>query len=169
MAKRSRPTDDSSPASNNPPKKARTTKPPPTDILISIYPKHVANILAHLKNHEFRTYLLPSTVQRLWIYETAPISAIRYCAVIEPGKKPGEIAEDDLECLDNRKFNLGELPGKEGTNWYAYKIAEFYRLERTYTLEELKNEGWAKGAPQKYNFAPEEMVSQLKPGLVKEF
>jgi predicted transcriptional regulator len=141
-----------------------------TDILISIYPNHVVDIVARQKNHEFRKYLIPITVKRMWIYETAPISAIRYCAVIDPGKQPGELAEDDLDGLNNRKFNDGETlkPGGSGSR-YAYKISELYRLESSFTLEDLKNKGWVKGAPQKYNFAPQEMVSELKPSLIQEF
>jgi predicted transcriptional regulator len=141
-----------------------------TDILISIYPKHVANIVTRQKNHEFRKYLIPSTVERIWIYETAPISAIQYCAVIDPGKQPGELAEDDLDALDNRKFNDGETlsPGGSGSR-YAYKISGLYRLESSLTLEDLKRKGWAKGAPQKYNFASQEMVLELRPSLILEF
>ncbi|KAH8598437.1 hypothetical protein B0O99DRAFT_699774 [Bisporella sp. PMI_857] len=76
------------------------------------------------ENQEFRNYLLPSTVKRIWIYETAPISAIRYCAVIEPGEQPGELSEDDLEGLNNRKFNDGETlkPGGSRSR-YTYKIS----------------------------------------------
>jgi len=141
-----------------------------TDILISIYPKHVANIVARQKTHEFRKYLIPSTVERIWIYETAPISAIRYCAVIDPGRQPGELTEDDLDALDSRKFNDGETlsPGGSGSR-YAYKISGLYRLESSLTLEDLKRKGWAKGAPQKYNFAPQEMVLELRPSLILEF
>jgi hypothetical protein len=42
-------------------------------------------------------------------------------------------------------------------------------LESDLTLEILKEKGWLKGAPQKYNFAPQDMVSELQPGLVKKF
>jgi hypothetical protein len=141
-----------------------------TDILISIYPRHVANILSRKKTHEFRKYLIPTIVSRIWIYETAPVSAIRYCAVIEPGKQPGELTADDLEGLNNRIFNDGETlkPGGSGSR-YAYRITELYRLGSAFTLEELKERGWVKGAPQKYNFAMEEMVVELTPGLVREF
>ncbi|KAF4629019.1 hypothetical protein G7Y89_g9128 [Cudoniella acicularis] len=141
-----------------------------TDILISIYPKHVANIVARQKNHEFRKYLIPITVERMWIYETAPISAIRYCAVIDPGRQPGELAEDDLDDINNRKFNDGETlkPGGSGSR-YAYKISKLYRLGSDFTLEDLKKRGWIKGAPQKYNFALKEMVLELRPSLIQEF
>ena len=106
----------------------------------------------------------------MWIYETAPISAIRYCVVIDPGKQPGELDEDDLEGLNNRKFNDGETlkPGGSGSR-YAYKISELYRLGSRFTLKDLKRKGWVKGAPQKYNFAPHEMILELKPSLIQQF
>ncbi|EHK96384.1 hypothetical protein M7I_7883 [Glarea lozoyensis 74030] len=116
-----------------------------TDILISIYPNHVANMLTRQKTHEFRKYLIPPTVSRIWIYETAPVSAIRYCAVIEPGIQPGELPADDLEGLNNRIFNDGETlkPGGSGSR-YAYRIAELYRLGSEVSLEELRERGWVK-------------------------
>jgi len=106
----------------------------------------------------------------MWIYETTPTSAIRYCATTEPGKQPGELPKDDLDGLNNRIFNDGETlkPGGSGSQ-YAYKISELHRLECPFTLEDLKRKGWIKGAPQKYNFAPQEMVSELRTGLEKLF
>jgi hypothetical protein len=57
----------------------------------------------------------------MWIYETAPISAIRYCAITRPGKRPGELAEDDLDGLNNRSFNNGETLKAEGSgSQFAY-------------------------------------------------
>ncbi|KAL3425372.1 hypothetical protein PVAG01_02163 [Phlyctema vagabunda] len=149
---------------------APRSPPPPTDILISIHPQHVAHIVARTKNHEFRKYLIPTTVTRMWIYETAPTSAVQYCVVIPPGKPPGALAEDDLEGLKNRQFNDGDTlkPGGSGSR-YAYKILELYRLETTFTLAGLKAKGWLKGPPQKYNFVPPEMLAELAPGLVRIF
>jgi hypothetical protein len=151
-------------------KMTMTKKVPPTDILISIYLKHVDNIVTQLKNHEYRKFLIPATVNRIWIYETAPMSAIRCWAIIGPGKRPGELAEDDLDGLDNRSFNNRETLQTRGSgSQFAYKILELYRLESGLRLETLKEKGWLKGAPQKHNFAPQDMVSELQPGLVKKF
>ena len=58
-----------------------------TNIVLAIHPPQVANIVSRIKSHEFRRYLLPSTARRMWIYETRPIPAIRYAAVISGPKK----------------------------------------------------------------------------------
>ena len=122
------------------------------DIIISIHPQHVENIVNRTKNHEFRKYLLPSSVKRLWIYETSPASSIKYLATISPGKRPGEIC--DPTGLRNDEFDSGEL---EALAKYGYEILKLEELPRSYSLAELKEEGWLKGPPQKYCFVTEAM------------
>ncbi|CAG9974732.1 unnamed protein product [Clonostachys byssicola] len=117
------------------------------DIIISIHPKYVANIVSREKNHEFRNYLLPASVKRLWIYETSPLSSIRYIATISQGKRPGEIRNHD--GLGNDEFDRGDL---EGSGKYAYEILKLEQLPESYSLGDLKKKGWLKGAPQKYCF-----------------
>ncbi|CAG9941004.1 unnamed protein product [Clonostachys rosea f. rosea IK726] len=124
-------------------------------IIISIHPKYVANIVSREKNHEFRNYLLPASVKRLWIYETSPLSSIRYIATISQGKRPGEICNPD--GLENDEFDRGDL---EGSAKY---------LPASYSLSDLKRKGWLKGAPQKYCFlkpAMREAASTLPLRLV---
>lgn len=41
-----------------------------TDVLLSIKPLHLANIISRQKNHEYRKYRLRDGVTRLWLYET---------------------------------------------------------------------------------------------------
>lgn len=41
-----------------------------TDVLLSIKPVHLANIVSQQKNHEYRKYRLRDGVTRLWFYET---------------------------------------------------------------------------------------------------
>lgn len=41
-----------------------------TDVLLSIKPLHLANIVSRQKNHEYRKYRLRDGVTRLWFYET---------------------------------------------------------------------------------------------------
>lgn len=41
-----------------------------TDVLLSIKPVHLANIVSRQKNHEYRKYRLRDGVTRLWLYET---------------------------------------------------------------------------------------------------
>ncbi|MBE3042875.1 hypothetical protein IMZ48_09945 [Candidatus Bathyarchaeota archaeon] len=127
-----------------------------TDLILSIHPRHVSNILTRVKNHEFRNYPLPPTVRRLWIYETSPASAIRYVATISHGKKPGEIC--DPTGLRNDEFDRGESAGRVK---YAYEILRLEELEEPWTLAALKKNGWLGGAPQKYCFVKGEMVAAL--------
>jgi hypothetical protein len=60
-----------------------------SDIFISIHPQHVTNIVNRAKNHEMRTWSIPPTVCRVWIYETKPVSALKYMAEIGPAR-PGK-------------------------------------------------------------------------------
>ena len=80
-----------------------------TDILISIKPIHMANIASRTKTHEFRKYLIPTSVKRMWFYTTAPIQRLQYIASIGTAKSPGEISTEDTG-LRNEEFNAG---GKE--------------------------------------------------------
>ena len=41
-----------------------------SDVLLSIKPVHLANIVSRQKNHEYRKYRLQDGVSRLWLYET---------------------------------------------------------------------------------------------------
>lgn len=41
-----------------------------TDVLLSVKPAHLANIVSRRKNHECREYRLRDGVTRLWLYET---------------------------------------------------------------------------------------------------
>jgi hypothetical protein len=49
-----------------------------TDVLLTIKPEFAKMILKREKNYEFRNYQLRPTVERLWLYESAPTSAITY-------------------------------------------------------------------------------------------
>lgn len=49
-----------------------------TDAILTIKPQWADLIEKREKNHEFRKYELRSTVERIWLYTTAPISAITY-------------------------------------------------------------------------------------------
>ena len=42
-----------------------------TDVLLSIKPVHLANIVSRQKNHEYRKYRLRDEATRLWFYETS--------------------------------------------------------------------------------------------------
>ena len=56
-----------------------------TDVLLTIKPEFTKLIAEGKKNHEYRKYKLKESVARLWLYETAPTSAITYvpsCSVL---------------------------------------------------------------------------------------
>jgi predicted transcriptional regulator len=46
-----------------------------TDAILAIKPIFVKLIVERKKNHEFRKYLLEDA-ERLWLYQTAPVSKI---------------------------------------------------------------------------------------------
>jgi hypothetical protein len=114
------------------------------DILISIMPVHMANIASRIKTHEFRKYLIPASVKRMWLYTTAPKQCLQYVAVISNGKRPGEISAEDM-AFGNDDFNVGR---KE--SMYGYEILHLYELEEPLSLEDLIERSFVKGAPQKY-------------------
>jgi hypothetical protein len=130
-----------------------------TDILMSIRPIHMERISTRKKTHEFRAYLLPAGVKRIWFYTSAPVQKLRYVADISQGKKPGEIAASDTG-IGNQEFN----DGKKKKGMYAYEILNLWEVRKEsmgIALKKLKEEGWLKGPPQKYNWAKDEMVKVL--------
>jgi predicted transcriptional regulator len=133
-----------------------------TDIIISIHPEHVSNIVSRVKDHEYRNYLIPSCVRRIWIYETRHTSAIKYVAQISSGKRPGEIT--NTKGLRNSEFNEGKIGG------YAYEILDLQATPYPWTLQELKAKGWLNGPPQKYCYAKASMIDALRDiALIKLF
>jgi hypothetical protein len=127
---------------------SRKTRVARTDIFMSIKPEHINNIAARLKNHEYRGYLLPSSVHHIWFYTSAPASAIHYVARVSGGKVPGQVPEDG--GLGNEDFNAGRKVSK-----YGYEVLELWKLERPITLQLARAKGYLKGPPQKYNWVPQ--------------
>jgi hypothetical protein len=123
-----------------PVKRAKTSQ---TDVFMSIFPEHIDNIASRLKNHEYRKYLLPSSVQRIWFYTTAPVSSVYYVACISGGKVPGQVPEDG--GIGNEDFNAGKKVSK-----YGYEILELWKLVEPISLEHAKMKGYLNGPPQKY-------------------
>ncbi|KAB8070202.1 hypothetical protein BDV29DRAFT_160707 [Aspergillus leporis] len=124
---------------------ARSVRTSKGDILMSIRPEHMNNIAAKSKNHEYRRYLLPSTVRHIWLYTTAPISRIEYVARVSHGKTPGEVPEDG--GIGNADFNAGKKVSK-----YAYEILDLWRLNEPISLKHAIAKGFLKGPPQKSSF-----------------
>jgi predicted transcriptional regulator len=128
-----------------------------SDILISIHPQHVANIISGKKNHEFRTWLIPSQVVRIWIYETTPAQSVKYMASIGSAKIPGEVKEDGI---GNSNFNAADPKSN-----YAYEILRIYRLADPIPLATLKANQWMNSAPQKFTYVKPAFLDHLMMNL----
>jgi predicted transcriptional regulator len=123
--------------------RAQTARTGNGDIFMSIKPEHINNIAAGTKNHEYRRYLLSSSIRRIWFYTTAPVSQIQYVASISRGKVAGEVPEDG--GIGNADFNAGKKESK-----YAYEIRELWRLKEPLSLKFAISKGFLNGPPQKY-------------------
>jgi hypothetical protein len=133
-----------------------------SDIFISIHPQHVTNIVNRTKNHEFRTWAIPPSVSRMWIYETKPVATLKYMAKISAAKKPGGILDQD--GLGNADFDA-----KPRDKNYAYEILQLYELADPVPLARIVSNGWIKSAPQRFAWVgpavADELVANLKPPL----
>ncbi|RAO73204.1 uncharacterized protein BHQ10_009216 [Talaromyces amestolkiae] len=117
------------------------------DIFMSIKPEHINNIATRAKNHEYRRYILPSSVRRIWFYTTAPFSRVEYVARISRGKIPGEVPEDG--GIGNEDFNAGRELSE-----YGYEILDLWKLKQPISLKLAVSKGYMKGPPQKYCRVP---------------
>ncbi|KAJ5948171.1 hypothetical protein N7466_001186 [Penicillium verhagenii] len=122
-----------------------------SDIFMSIKPEHMGNIASGAKNHEYRGYLLPSRIRRIWFYTTAPVKRLEYVARISTGKLPGEVPEDG--GLGNADFNAGKKKSK-----YGYEIISLWVLKEPISLEKAISTTILKGAPQKYCWVPTSLI-----------
>ncbi|CZS96647.1 hypothetical protein WAI453_010067 [Rhynchosporium graminicola] len=135
-----------------------------SDVFVSIHPSHLTNIITGTKNHEFRNWSLPIHVRRIWIYETQPVSMLKYMAEIGPPKQPGALK--DFNGLGNAEFN------SKTEKWRAYEILQIYELADPKPLAELKALGWFKVPPTRFaRVAPaviDELIANLLPPLFPE-
>lgn len=60
------------------------------DVLLSIKPEIMANIVNMTADHLYRNSDLPYSVERVFFYSSAPDQELRYVAQIAGGKAPGE-------------------------------------------------------------------------------
>ncbi|KAI2615754.1 hypothetical protein GGS26DRAFT_579271 [Hypomontagnella submonticulosa] len=130
---------------------------PNSDIMVSLHPEPLENILNGTKNHEFRSWKIPSSVNRVWLYSTKPHSELKYMCQLSEAKVPGEI--EDEEGVGNAEFNLGH-----GSK-FAYEILQVYELNDPVSLEEMKDKGWLAAPPQKYRWVPPAVVGELTANL----
>ncbi|KAH8832507.1 hypothetical protein DL96DRAFT_1417353, partial [Flagelloscypha sp. PMI_526] len=122
-------------------------------ILISIKPIHMNRISARTKNHEFRKYLIPNAVKRMWLYVSSPDQTLRYIATISHGKKPGEVEDED--GIGNADFNAGL---KE--SGFAYEVKELYELQQPIPLKDMQDK-YGATFPQRYTYVLEAMIQDV--------
>ncbi|KAJ5374196.1 hypothetical protein N7517_006202 [Penicillium concentricum] len=122
-----------------------------SDIFMSIKPEHMRNIASGAKNHEYRGYLLPPSVRRIWFYTTSPVKRLEYVARISAGKPPGNVPNDD--GIGNADFNAGKKKSK-----YGYEIISLWMLKESISLERAISTNILKGAPQKYCWVPVSLI-----------
>lgn len=123
-----------------------------SDIIISIHPGPAEQIANGHKTHEFRNYKLPPQVSRIWIYITAPVSELRYMATVGPAQEPGQIPNNNAE---NESFNAGR--GLQ----FAHELLQVYQLNNPVPLATIKERGFMKTPPQKYQYIPPAIVGEL--------
>jgi hypothetical protein len=99
------------------------------DVILAIHPSHVTNIISGFKTCEFRKYRLSPDVRFLWLYETAPVFAIRYVLEVDSVLLPGQLSGSGLGTDD---FNAGLKASK-----FAYPILRSFRLPAPISCSEL--------------------------------
>lgn len=130
------------------------------EIIVSMSPEDMANIVSGKKNHVFRKYKLPTT--RMWIYETSPTLAVRYCAIIGEPKGPDDISVNDREGLGNESFKNREWQNSDGSRtMFAFKIIKLFQVKK-FKLNDLKRRRWLNNATiGRFNWAMQDMVDEL--------
>jgi len=107
-------------------------------IYLSIKPEHTQRIESGIKSYEFRKYYPKKPVQKIYVYESTPTSALKYIIdigeVIQYPKKITKIG------YGNEDFNNGLKVSK-----YAYEIKKLYKLIQPIPLNILK---------EKFDFMP---------------
>ncbi|KAK4237995.1 hypothetical protein C8A03DRAFT_34000 [Achaetomium macrosporum] len=129
-----------------------------SDILISIHPDIVDEIVKGIRDHEFRTYKFPVQVSRCWIYITRPVGEVKYMATLGLAQEPGQI--DSNSGLGNAEFNAGASGFK-----FAHKLQQVYQLNNPVPLADMADNGLGDGPPQKYRYIPPAIVGQLLANL----
>ncbi|EAA30948.1 hypothetical protein GE21DRAFT_9318 [Neurospora crassa] len=161
---------------------------PPTDtsdVIIVVPARHLEEIVAGTRDHEFRPHVLPAV--RAWFYATEPVNEVKYMATLGEARKPGEI--EGGSGVGNEEFNRGEsvsfVPGMSGSgsgrvvssgssseaaatttpNKFAHKLLQVYQLNDPVKKDELEEHGFGKGLPTRYRLLPPAAVGDLLANL----
>jgi predicted transcriptional regulator len=137
-----------------------------TDIILPMSRKggdYMAMIVDRTKTHEFRRVKYPATVQRIWFYETAPVSAITYVCEMALGsaRPPSTDASEAWKLpeggVGNAEFNA-YAPDFEGYD-YAYAMLSCRRLRKPVTLAAMRAYGL--GAPRGMVYTPATLMEAV--------
>ena len=134
-----------------------------SDAFICVHPSQIKHILSRTKTHEIRKFaLLPNTV-RIWLYETAPKSRVKYMAEIGSAILAGEILDGEGTDTNPKIVANGE---------FAYEIIGLYELADPISFANIKERGWFKAPPPRFTCvrpAPlDELMANLQPPLFKK-
>ncbi|KAF9535307.1 hypothetical protein CPB83DRAFT_841546 [Crepidotus variabilis] len=102
-----------------------------TDAILAIRPEFVKLIASREKNHEYRAYKMRDTVERIWLYETAPGSSIAYIMETGKPKTPGQV--NDSTGVGNDDFDKGLKKSK-----FGYPVKGLYKLKAPLKPDVLK-------------------------------
>ncbi|KAM5537875.1 hypothetical protein V8D89_008351 [Ganoderma adspersum] len=123
------------------------------NVVLCIKPEFTKLIAQRKKNHEYRKYKLKDSVKHLWLYETAPTSAITYVMSTTTPKVPGEV--NDPTGVGNDDFDQGLKESK-----YGYPVTGLYKLKTPLTTSQLK-ERFDIATPQGWRYATRNLVEEL--------
>ncbi|KAF9456609.1 hypothetical protein BDZ94DRAFT_1314998 [Collybia nuda] len=123
-----------------------------TDAILAIKPEFTDLIMARRKNHEYRSYKMRETVVRIWLYTTAPKSAITHVMVTALPKSPGEVC--DSVGVGNDEFDNGLTTFK-----FGYPVLGLHSLEVPIKLDVMKKYGVL--PPQGLVYAPMKLVDDF--------
>jgi hypothetical protein len=139
--------------------KAMAPRTMESDIFISIHHTRVEGFVNRQRDHITRNWPIPSQVSRMWMYELAPVSTLKYMAVIGPAKLPGQIADESGE--GNADFNASK-----SKRFYAFEVLEMYELADPLHLKQLVANEWLEKPPNKFNRVPPVVLDQLMANLL---
>ncbi|KAK3366915.1 hypothetical protein B0T24DRAFT_535019 [Lasiosphaeria ovina] len=134
-----------------------------TDVILPMRDPYMSQILSGAKNHEFRKYRLSARVARIWVYRTAPHSALTHICSIAPGGARTRVAGVDAplteDGLGNAEFNARHADW-EGYD-FAYRILSVWELRTPVPLAELRAEYGFRAAPRGLVYLPRSVAQRV--------
>ncbi|KIY47498.1 hypothetical protein FISHEDRAFT_74606 [Fistulina hepatica ATCC 64428] len=125
-----------------------------TDAVISIKPEFARLISTREKNHEFRKYeISKGKAERLWLYESGPVSAIRYVMSTSKPKTQGQV--NDSTGIGNDDFDAGKKESK-----FGYPVLGLWELKEPLKPEEMRQYGLS--PPQSFCYVPKTLADARK-------